>query len=209
MFDPFDPVQNARLMGQARRDSTILTGHPELGEDAMQIVLARVAAGDARPLQSPAMFRSCVQNQIRDLWRQQRRLRSLDHSNDNDSGDLDRPELLLALGLVTEPEIWAELDRQHEGRVRAALRRRLAPAIRALGDLQSAAVRARIRQWLVLDGGEDAVREFERHWGVDLGHDTGTAALARRLRRSPGTLACLATRGLAHVARLLKGVQDE
>lgn len=197
-FDPLDPAEYDRLLRQSRRDAVVHGADPSLGEDALHDVLARVASGDRRPLRDPRYFRVCVIYRLRDLLRRERKESPLEATlfAEDDRHALDRR--LFLLGLVSvQPESGSE--EREDG-----LRQRFARGVKALGEDQRRAVLAQLHGWLEQRGGKEGVEAFERHWGVDLGPHTGTAALACALGRKPGTVASWAHRGIVNLAGLLR-----
>jgi len=197
-FDPNEPAEYDRLLRQARRDAAIHGADPSLGEDALHDVLARVASGKRKPLRNARYFRVCVIYRLRDLLRRERKESPIEESffAEDDPHALDRR--LLLLGLVSvQPEGGPEEGEED-------LRPRLARALEALGEDQRRAVLAKLRGWLEQRGGREGVEAFERHWGVDVGLHTGTAALASALGRRPGTVASWAHRGIRKLAGLLR-----
>ncbi len=196
----------AWLMERARRDAGIICGRPEVGEDALQEVMGRVSAGDLRCLRSPAYFRACVVHQVYDILRRDRRYVSLDGMVQREDEAGERSGVLRVIGLICEPEAVARLIELDRARQLEVVRKGLRLGLERIKPAFAAAATARLRQWLVEDGGEEAVRQFEAVCEVDLGPYTGTAELAQATGQPPGTVACHATRGLRALAKTIEGL---
>jgi len=177
-FDPFQPEEYERLRRQSRRDAVRLGADPSVGEDALNTVLTNVIEGNKRPLSSAKYFRIYVISRIRDRNRSDRRLFAGGPGKRADAG----------------------LDARRE----EALRRMLPRLLQELSEGERAAVCAKIRGGLAAsECGEEDVRAFERHWGIDLGIHNGTAKLSAATRTSPGTVASRAHRGERRLGEIL------
>lgn len=207
-LDPFDPTVNARLMGLARTMAMSLGATAELGEDALQQVLVRVAAGDTRPIQSTPYFKGSLVHQIRDLQRREGRQRRLATKIKSEAANPSPPGWLVFVATSTDPEVFAILEEREELTVMKEVRRRFAEEMRSLPVHYSQAFCARLRQWLVKEGGEEAVRQFEYSFAFELGEHTGTAALAAALGKPPGTVACHANRALGALSRCFADLKE-
>lgn len=193
-FDPLDPAEYPGLLRRSRRDAELEGMDPSVGEDALQDVLARVAAGKELPAGHRAYFRTCVLNRIRDIARHARRAAPIDDVLFSSTDPERKSRRLLLLGaLAKRPEVERERGEEE-------LRDWLGKELAALERDQSLAVRAQIRGWLEQEGGRESVRAFERHWGVELGPHVGTAGLAIAVGKPPATVASWAHRGMKRLA---------